>query len=66
MANESTASTEKTGAFNRMYFIVLAALIVLVLGVFLFFASTRQAHSGVSGAGTQKGMVAISDGTTAT
>ena len=65
MANESTASTEKSGGFNRMYFLILAALVVAVLGLYLFFASTRQSHSTTSGSGTQKGMIMLDSGSTA-
>ena len=58
MADELDASTTgKANAFNRMYFFILAGLIVLVLGLYLFFAATRQSHGATSGAGTQKGMI---------
>jgi hypothetical protein len=66
LANEQNSSTSaKNGDFNRMYFLLLAALVALVLGAFVFFAITRQAHGKVSGAGTQKGMLARSFSTTA-
>ncbi len=59
MTDPSNASNpRKAGAFNRMYFLVLAGLVVLVLGLYLFFASTRQPHGNVTGSGTQKGMIA--------
>ena len=55
MADESKSTSGKAAAFNRVYFLILVALIVLVLGLYLFFASARQSHGTVNG--TQKGMV---------
>ena len=60
MADKSNSTSGKAGAFNRMYFFVLAALIIVMLGLYLFFASTRQSHGPGAGSGTQKSMIATS------